>query len=190
MFYFIIPSTQRSCWAILLVSLRPSICPASRVCSVAPTDLVGSISYFYILSSDFRCVGCNISCKISKIWIFGNFLNFVTLTLSCFDLGSDVNPWHRWSWGGGDTQNAGVLVFSIFKLIEFLFIKMVPDHPCYFEMSFIGRKYCKSVNWSSVAFLYPRPMKLEGGYTGFTLSVRLSVRPSVRLSVDDMVSGA
>ena len=42
--------------------------------------------------------------------------------------------------------------------------------------------------------LYPRPTKLEGGYTGFTLSVRLSVCPSVRLSVrlsvDDMVSGA
>ena len=38
--------------------------------------------------------------------------------------------------------------------------------------------------------LYPRPTKLEGGYTGFTLSVRPSVRPSVRLSVDDMVSGA
>ena len=28
-------------------------------------------------------------------------------------------------------------------------------------------------------FLYPRPTKLEGGYTGFTLSVCLSVRPSV-----------
>ena len=40
------------------------------------------------------------------------------------------------------------------------------------------------------ASLYPRPTKLEGGYTGFTLSVRLSVCPSVRLSVDDMVSGA
>ena len=40
------------------------------------------------------------------------------------------------------------------------------------------------------SLLYPRPTKLEGGYTGFTLSVRLSVRPSVRLSVDDMVSGA
>ena len=42
--------------------------------------------------------------------------------------------------------------------------------------------------------LYPRPTKLEGGYTGFTLSVRLSVCPSVRLSVrlsvDGMVSGA
>ena len=28
-------------------------------------------------------------------------------------------------------------------------------------------------------YLYPRPTKLEGGYTGFTLSVRLSVCPSV-----------
>ena len=28
-------------------------------------------------------------------------------------------------------------------------------------------------------FLYPRPTKLEGGYTGFTLSVCPSVRPSV-----------
>ena len=27
--------------------------------------------------------------------------------------------------------------------------------------------------------LYPRPTKLEGGYTGFTLSVRPSVRPSI-----------
>ena len=38
-----------------------------------------------------------------------------------------------------------------------------------------------------IQFLYPRPTKLEGGYTGFTLSVRpsvrLSVRPSVRPSV-------
>ena len=35
----------------------------------------------------------------------------------------------------------------------------------------------------SIIFLYPRPTKLEGGYTGFTLSVRLSVCPSVRPSV-------
>ena len=47
----------------ILVSLRPSIClsvrPASRVRSVAPTVLVGSISYLYILSSNFRsCVAC------------------------------------------------------------------------------------------------------------------------------------
>ena len=31
--------------------------------------------------------------------------------------------------------------------------------------------------------LYPRPTKLEGRYTGFTLSVRLSVCLSVRLSI-------
>ena len=31
----------------------------------------------------------------------------------------------------------------------------------------------------SFAFLYPRPTKLEGGHTGFTLSVSLSVCPSV-----------
>ena len=29
--------------------------------------------------------------KICKIWIFGNFLKFVTLTSTSFDLGSDVN---------------------------------------------------------------------------------------------------
>ena len=33
------------------------------------------------------------------------------------------------------------------------------------------------------ALLYPRPTKLEGGYTGFTLSVRPSVRLSIRPSV-------
>ena len=36
---------------------------------------------------------------------------------------------------------------------------------------------------NTVCLLYPRPTKLEGGYTGFTLSVRLSVCPSVRPSV-------
>ena len=38
-------------------------------------------------------------------------------------------------------------------------------------------------------FLYPHPTKLEGGVYWIHL-VRPSVRPSVRLSVDDMVSGA
>ena len=77
----------------VLVSLCPSVCqsvrPAFRVRSVAPTVLVRSFSYFYILSSNFRrIVACKVCCKI---WIFGNFLKFVTLTLSSFDLGSDVN---------------------------------------------------------------------------------------------------
>ena len=80
----------------ILVSLRPPVCtyvrPTSRVRSVAPTVLVGSISYLYILSSNFRrCVACKVSCKISKFEFWGNALKYVTLTLSCFDLGSDVN---------------------------------------------------------------------------------------------------
>ena len=50
---------------------RPSVCPASCVRSVAPTVLVGSISYLYILSSNFRrCVTCKVSCKISKLEFF------------------------------------------------------------------------------------------------------------------------
>ena len=59
----------------ILVSLRPSVCPsvhlsvhfASFVCSVVPTVLVGSISYLYNWSSNFRrCVMCKVSCQISK----------------------------------------------------------------------------------------------------------------------------
>ena len=74
-------------------SIRPSVRPASHVHSVAPTALVGSISYLYILSSNFRkSVVCQVSSKISKLEFFCNFLKFVYLTFSCFDLGSDVNP--------------------------------------------------------------------------------------------------
>ena len=75
--HVIIPPAQRSCWGVYWFhsvrpsvhpSVRPSrIHPASRVCSVGPTVLVGSISYLYILSSNFRrCVACKVSCKISK----------------------------------------------------------------------------------------------------------------------------
>ena len=87
---FIVPHTQRSCWGVywfhsIHPSVRPSVHPASRVHSVAPTVLVGSISYLCIVSSNCsRCAVCKASCKISNIWNFGNFFKFVTLTLSCF----------------------------------------------------------------------------------------------------------
>ena len=71
------------------IGLIPSALHVSCVHSVVHTVLVGFISYLYILSSNFRrCVGCKVPCKIL---IFGIFFNFVTLTLSCFYLGSDVN---------------------------------------------------------------------------------------------------
>ena len=56
-------------------SVHPSVCPASRVHSVAPTVLVGSISYLYNLSSNFRkCVTCKFSGKISKFEFLAFFI--------------------------------------------------------------------------------------------------------------------
>ena len=47
--------------------LKTSVRPTSRVRSVSPTILVGSISYLHILSSNFRrCITCKASCKIAK----------------------------------------------------------------------------------------------------------------------------
>ena len=73
-------------------SIRPSICPvrpASHVCSVAPTVLVGSIPYLYILSSNFRrCVTCKVSCKISKFEFLAIFflICYFDLVLFWLDL--------------------------------------------------------------------------------------------------------
>ena len=53
------------------------------------------------------------------MWIFGNFFKFLTLTLSCFDLGSDVNQdlMSITSVGNhgatGVSQNAGVLIVLV-----------------------------------------------------------------------------
>ena len=61
----------------ILVSLRPSVRPASRVRSVSTTVLVGSFSYLYILSSNFRrCVSCKVFCKTLK-------LEFLVIFLIC-----------------------------------------------------------------------------------------------------------
>ena len=71
---------------ILLVRLCVS--GQNRVRSVSSTMLVGSISYLPILWSNFRrCVACKVCFKIKK---FGKLFKFVTLTLSSFDLGSNM----------------------------------------------------------------------------------------------------
>ena len=47
---------------------------------------------WYILSSNLRmCAPCKDYCEIPKFKICGKFLEFVTLTLSCYDTGSDMN---------------------------------------------------------------------------------------------------
>ena len=96
-------------------SVHPSVCPASCVPSVAPTVLVGSILYLCILSSNFRrCVACKVSCKISKFAFLAIFLKILTLTLSCFDLGSwcESLEWVIMGWWG-ISQSACVLVVLV-----------------------------------------------------------------------------
>ena len=55
------------CGGVGYIGFTPPVRPASHVCSVAHTVLVRSISYLYILWSNFRrYVACKVSCKISK----------------------------------------------------------------------------------------------------------------------------
>ena len=62
------------------------------------------------------------------------------------------------------------------------FYFMTLSYPFYCWLS-MRRIHLPSVTriytFKTCLYLYPRPTKLEGGYTGFTLSVRLSVCPSV-----------
>ena len=91
-----------------------SIRPAFRVRSVAPTVMLGSISYLYNLSSNIRrCVVCKVSCNISKFEFLAFFLNcnfdlvFFSFGISCESL--------VWVIVGrqGVSQNAGVLVVLV-----------------------------------------------------------------------------
>ena len=97
-------------------SARPPVRPASGVRSVAPTVLVGSISYLYILSSKFRrCVVFKITYTIVKwILILAIFLTFVTFYYVLFWLGSWCESL-AWVIMGrrGVSQNAGVLVVLV-----------------------------------------------------------------------------
>ena len=66
-----------ACFMAAQIKFSKDICPTSRVHSVAPTVLVQSISYLYLLSSNFRrCVVCKVSCKISKCEFLAIFSNF------------------------------------------------------------------------------------------------------------------
>ena len=119
-FAVIIPLTQRSCWGVywfhsVCLSVRPSVCPsvrpASRVRSVAPSDLVGSISYSYNLSSNYRrCVACKDSCKILKFEFIAFFFQISNFDFVFFWLGIWKLVWVI----KGLSQNAGVLVVLVY----------------------------------------------------------------------------
>ena len=105
--FYLYPPTQRS-WTgvywfqLIHLSVRPSIylsvCGQNLVRSVSSTILARSISYLHILSTNFRrCAAWNFFFfffKIQKFCTFGKFFKFVNLTLSCFDLESNMTQWY------------------------------------------------------------------------------------------------
>ena len=85
-------SAQRSCWGGILVSVRPSVRlsvrPSRIPCPLCNAYSSGWIHFIYTrLIKQLQKV-CRMYSFLQnlKIWIFGNFLKFVTLTLSCFHL--------------------------------------------------------------------------------------------------------
>ena len=142
--YTLQASTQRSCWGGgggyigFTQSVRTSVRPASHVRSVAPTVLVGSISYLYLLSSSFRrCVPCKVSCNNSKFEFF-HFFSICSFDFVFFWLGiwCESLVWvimGRW----GVSQNEGVLVVLVSRNMEiyvhylsFLKPEMMQTLPC------------------------------------------------------------
>ena len=109
---------QRSCWGYIgfSPSVRLSVRPASRprVRSVVPTVQAGSISYLYILSSNFRrCVACKVSCKFLRLrfWQFCKICNF-DFVLLWLEIWCESLVWVIMG-RRGVSQNAGVLVVLV-----------------------------------------------------------------------------
>ena len=89
--------------------VRPAFC----VRSVAPTVLVGSISFLYILSSNLKQYAeCELQAKFQNL-NFGNFLKLVTMTclVSTWDLMWSTSMGYHGP--AGVSQNAGILVVLV-----------------------------------------------------------------------------
>ena len=69
-------AVQFASWLLRSNSPKMSICGQNRVRSVSSTILIGSISYFHILSNNFRrCVTCKGCFKIQNFEILANSLD-------------------------------------------------------------------------------------------------------------------
>ena len=118
------PLLQRSWKGGILVSpcpsVRLSICPSVDGIVSALYLQQYSLDPFHICTS-YQATSEGVSrvmpvSKLKNLQFFG--AKFVTLTLSSFDLGSNMTQWYGLSWGGGGyPQNAGVLVVLVVKWI-------------------------------------------------------------------------
>ena len=127
-FKLIIPHNEVYWFHSVRLSVRPSVHPTSRVHSVVPTVLVGSMSYLYILSSNFmRCVACKFFLQNLNFWQFFKLCNFYfvlfQLGIWCESLG--------WVIMGqrGVSHNAGILV---------VLVEAEWHHMMMFNMIYIG----------------------------------------------------
>ena len=124
-------------------------------------------------------------------WCVHGHFYWTTCTGTFTSLGQDPQGFHScpmWQSGGGTLPPSWLIICYIMPpsyenclpCIKLLFCTIV------IQLDFLDLQksmMCGCVIWlyqsSFYIYLYPRPTKLEGGYTGFTLSVC----PSVRLSV-------
>ena len=135
---FVMPPNNEIYWfhsVCLTVCL--SVRPASHVCSVVTTVLVGSILYYksYQATSE-EGVACKVSCKISKFEFF-KICNFV-LTWDLIWITSMANQ------GQGVSQNTGILVVVVFTRLWW------HDHFAFCiitEMTSLKRKCCQNDNF-------------------------------------------
>ena len=110
-------------------SIRPFVHPPPRFRSVAPTVLVRSISYLYILSSNFRrCVVCKVYGKKIQNLYFWQFFKICNFDFVLFWLGM----WCEslvWVIMGrqGVSQNADVLAVLVFIQISLKYITVGPN---------------------------------------------------------------
>ena len=116
-------------------SIRPYVCPASCGCFVMPAVLVGSISYLYILSGNFRrFVAYNVSCKKFKNLNFGQFFEIFNLVLFWLGIWCESLVWVIMG-RQGISQNAGVLVVPvnlgiyIFSTSHEISLRWIPLYP-------------------------------------------------------------
>ena len=95
-FTIIIPHASTKLNGGILVSHRPSVCLSvcPSVARIVSTMYLHNTGWIIHICRCYQTTSEGVPCvevlQNSKIWIFGKFFKFVTLILSCYDMGSDM----------------------------------------------------------------------------------------------------
>ena len=111
---------------LLCPSVRPSV-RSSVPHPVSAYSSVGSISYLYILSNNFRrCVACKVSCKFSKFEFLAIFFIICNFDFVLFWLGIWCES-PVWVIMGrrGVSQNARVLVVIVYHVFVHVYLTVI-----------------------------------------------------------------